>query len=136
MADKTDKKKGKKDKKKGKGDAAKGGASVSAHPRASAAVRRAKGFGGLGGFALAALLSHKAGLAPSGVLTRALIAGVAGYVLAWGCAVTVWRHLMLAEMHAAVDRHRGRLAEQRRTLPRVGEQPAAAEAAPARTPAG
>ena len=71
MADKPakpdkDKAKGKsKDKagKKGKkGKKAAGGPSVATHPRAVASVRRAKGAGGLAGFALAALLSHRAGL--------------------------------------------------------------------------
>jgi hypothetical protein len=145
MADKTDKEKDKKDKKgKKKGKGADGGAgkggSVATHPRAAAAVRRAKGFGGLGGFALAALLSHRTGLAASGVLERALIAGVAGYVIAWGCAVTVWRHLLLAEMRAAIEHQRELLAD-RRTIPLTsGNHPTeaapAAPASPAQAPAG
>jgi hypothetical protein len=141
MADKPDKpdkdkKKDKKGKKKGKGadGAARKGGSVATHPRAAAAVRRAKGFGGLGGFALAALLSHRAGLAASDTLERALIAGVAGYVLAWGCAVTVWRHLLLAEMRTAIERQRELFAE-RRTIPLTsGDEPP--DAAPAQAPAG
>jgi uncharacterized membrane protein YccC len=133
MADKSDKKKKDKKDKKGKG-AAKGGASVAAHPRASAAVRRAKGFGGLGGFALAALLSHKAGLAPADMVERALIAGVAGYVIAWGCAVTVWRHLVLAEMRTAADRHREMY--RKRTIPMASTPSSAEQAAPEAPPAG
>ena len=35
---------------------------------------------------------------------RALVAGIVGYMLAWMCAVTVWRHLVLAELRAAVER--------------------------------
>jgi hypothetical protein len=34
---------------------------------------------------------------------RALAAGVAGYVVAGACAVTVWRHLVLAELRAAAE---------------------------------
>jgi hypothetical protein len=100
-------------------------------------VRRAKGFGGLGGFALAALLAHQAGLSASEMVERALIAGVAGYVIAWGCAVTVWRHLVVAEMRSVADRERDRLAEQRRKTPMVGgeEQPSGG-AARALPPAG
>jgi hypothetical protein len=26
-----------------------------------------------------------------------------GYVVAWGCAVTVWRHLVVAELRAAAE---------------------------------
>jgi hypothetical protein len=104
-AEKTnDKEKGKdkgKDKKgKGKVDS-KSGPSVAAHPRARQQVRRAKGWGGLAGFGLAAYLSHKAGIPFSQLGFRALVAGVAGYLLAWACAVTVWRHLVLAELRAA-----------------------------------
>jgi hypothetical protein len=113
--EKTDAKKGK-DKSKGgkkqdkKGTAAASSAiSVAAHPRAAAAVKRAKGFGGVGGFALAAYLSHKAGVPAAQVGARALVAGIAGYIVAWACAVTVWRHLVMAEFRAAVESGRMKL---------------------------
>ena len=99
-----------KDKSKGAKKKAKTGAagaseaiSVAAHPRAAAAVKRAKGFGGLGGFALAAYVSHKAGVPADQVGLRALAVGIAGYFVAWACAVTVWRHLVLAEFKAAYE---------------------------------
>ncbi len=113
MSDNAKKKppaKGKKDAGKGKkGEKGKGGkdggASIAAHPRASAAVRRSKGFGGLLGFGLAALLAHGAGLSPTQVVERALLFGVVGYLVAWGCAVTVWRHIVLGEMRAVTERY-------------------------------
>jgi hypothetical protein len=110
--DKTDAKKGKADKGKGKkGKKGKGGAadgiSVAGHPRAAGHVKRAKGWGGLLGFAIAAYLSHKAGVPAVQVGVRALMAGVAGYMLAWACAVSVWRHLLLAELRAYVESGRG-----------------------------
>lgn len=114
MADKDKQKsKGKnasKDKKKkqGKGDAkTSGGASVANHPRAAAAVRRTKGAGGLASFVLAAWLSHKAGLSTSQIVERALLVGIAGYLLAWACAVTVWRQVVRAQLRAAVELRRG-----------------------------
>jgi hypothetical protein len=99
-----DSKKGKngkkgKDGKKG----ASGGPSIATHPRAGAQVRRAKGLGGLGGFAIAAVLSLQAGVPTFDVGLRALVAGVVGYMLAWACSVTVWRHLVLAELRALVE---------------------------------
>jgi hypothetical protein len=97
-ADQTEKKR-----KKGKGDAA-SGPSVAAHPRASYQVRRAKGWGGIAAFAIAAYLSYKAGVPTPDVGLRAIVAGIVGYMLAWACAVTIWRHLMLAELRAAHDR--------------------------------
>ena len=88
--------------KKGKG-AAEDGLSVANHPRARAHVRRAKGWGGIVGFAVAAYLAHKASVPFAIAGLRALAAGVAGYVVAWGCAVTVWRHLMIAELRARAE---------------------------------
>ena len=107
MSKKADDKADKKDKKgkKGKGGAgASSGPSVAAHPRASYQVRKAKGWGGMAGFGIAAYLSHKAGVPIADLGLRAIIAGMVGYMLAWACAVTVWRQLVLAELRAAVDR--------------------------------
>jgi hypothetical protein len=106
MSKKADKspaadKKGKKDK---KGKNASTGPSVASHPRASYQVRRAKGWGGLAGFAIAAYLSYKAGVPTFDLGLRAIIAGMAGYMLAWACSVTVWRQLVLAELRAVADR--------------------------------
>jgi hypothetical protein len=108
MSDKADKKpKDKKEKKdkKGKGGAdASAGPSVAAHPRASYQVRKAKGWGGMAGFGIAAYLSYKAGVPTVDLGLRAIIAGTVGYMLAWACAVTIWRQLVLAELRAAVER--------------------------------
>jgi hypothetical protein len=83
------------------------GPSVAAHPRARYHVRRAKGWGGLAGFALAAYFSYKAGVPTADLGLRALVAGIVGYMLAWACAVTVWRQLVLAELRAALERSDG-----------------------------
>jgi hypothetical protein len=103
--DKKGKDKGGKDKKgkKGKKGGPSDGPSVAGHPRASAQVRRAKGFGGVGGFALAAVLGLKAGITPDQIGLRALGAGVAGYLLFWACSVAVWRHLVMAELRALAE---------------------------------
>ena len=100
-ADDGDKGKGKKDKK-GKGAAA--GPSIANHPRARYQIRRAKGWGGIAGFAIAGYLSYKAGVPTADIGLRALIAGIVGYMLAWMCAVTIWRHLVIAELRAVVER--------------------------------
>src|ERR1700722_5001098 len=78
-------KKDKKDKKGGAGDSAR--LSVASHPRASVQVRRAKAWGGLISFGLAAVISAKAGVPTVDLGARALMAGVAGYIVAWGCSV-------------------------------------------------
>jgi hypothetical protein len=74
--------------------------SVAAHPRAGAQVARAKAWGGLGGFLLTAFLSWKAGVPIPSLLLRAIAGGVVGYVVLWAGAVTVWRHLVIAELRA------------------------------------
>jgi hypothetical protein len=90
-----------------KSNAASGDAiSLANHPRAAAQIRRAKGWGGLAGFVLAAYLSLSANVAFDQAGLRAIAAGVAGYVVGWACSVTVWRHLVVAEMRAAAERAR------------------------------
>jgi hypothetical protein len=107
-AEKTDgKSKDKKKGKKGEADAEADGLSVATHPRARAQVRRAKGWGGLIGFGITCYLSLKAGVPVPQTGMRALAAGVAGYLVAWACAVSVWRHLVLAELRAAVEAAHG-----------------------------
>src|SRR3954464_10346321 len=78
--------------------------SVAGPPRAAYAVRRAKGWGGLIGLLLVAWYSHRAGLMAVDVALRALTGGIVGYVVAWVIALQVWRHLVIAEAHAAAER--------------------------------
>lgn len=66
--------------------------------RAMASIRRAKGFGGLAGFGLAALAAHMHGELMTSVLLRALAGGLVGYMVAWLAAVTVWRRIIRAEL--------------------------------------
>jgi len=104
---------GKKDsdkaKAKGKGKPAKGakggdGISIAGHPRVRAQVRRAKGWGALAGFCLVAYASISGGVDTFDVGLRALMGGVAGYVVVWATAVPVARAYVLAEARAARQR--------------------------------
>jgi hypothetical protein len=84
------------------------GPSVAAHPRAARHVARAKGWGGLAGFALGGYMSLPTStLAAAGL--RALIAGVACYLAAWAGAVFVWRHLVMLQIAGARERLRAPL---------------------------
>ena len=122
MAKKTDKDekpepKKEKKAKKGKGSAEEAaGASIASHPRALNSIRRAKGWAGLAGFAIAAVLSLQASVPMIQVGERALGAGVVGYMLAWWCGVLIWRQLIVAEQRAAyeeIERRRADAGEQR-----------------------
>lgn len=90
--------------------------SVANHPRAGVQIARAKGWGGLVGFALAAFLSYEANVPLPETALRALAGGIAAYLVVWACAVAVWRHLVVTELRV--------VREQR-------EQEAAARAATA-----
>jgi hypothetical protein len=92
---------------------------VAGHPRARRHIARAKGWGGLGAFALVFFLSQRAAVPFSDALLRGVLGGVAGYLLAWGIAVNVWRHLALAEVEVM----------RRRLIASLEEQAAQAEAA-------
>jgi hypothetical protein len=74
--------------------------SIANHPRAGAQIGRAKSWGGLLGFMLVAVLSWRAGVPAPDLMLRALLGGVAGYVVAWASAVAIWRHLVIAELRA------------------------------------
>lgn len=103
--DKVKAKKGKeKSKGKGKGKADRAPySSIATHPRAHSSVRLAKGWAGLAGFALAAVLSLKASVPVVEVGGRALVAGIVGYMLAWWVSVLVWRQLIIAEQRAVLE---------------------------------
>lgn len=112
-----------KDKGKSKSGAAGTGMSVASHPRAAASVRQAKGWGGIAAFGITAYVSLSHGVSPDVAGLRAIAAGIVGYVLAWGCGVMVWRHLMVAELRARVERAR----ELHEPKPPPGEEPSTAQ---------
>jgi hypothetical protein len=93
---------------------------VSAHPRARAQIRRAKAWGGLAGFFLVAFFSWRSGTDFTHLAVRALLAGVAGYVVTWTAAVYVWRQIAVAEV-----RQRARMLAIRK----IAQEEAAAAAA-------
>jgi len=72
---------------------------IGAHPRARRSVRRARALGGLLGFLVTVVLSLRAGVPAWDATARALIAGVVVHLAAWAIAVSVWKQLMLAELH-------------------------------------
>ena len=94
---------------------------LSQHPRAQHEIRRAKGWGGLIGCALAACLEWKAGLPFFDVAMHAVLWGVAAYVVVWFLAVQIWRQLAIAEIRAAEKVWQERKAE----LERVARERAA-----------
>lgn len=142
MAAKDAKKKGGKDdpKKKGGKEAKKDDRvptmSVRSHPRARGSVRRAKGWGGLIGFGVAVYLSLSANVPLTQVGLRALGVGAAGYLVAWACAVAVWRVLLVAELKVVYDQLQADKAERAEKAKAAKPGGPAAAAAAGRPEAG
>jgi len=107
----------KKDAKKAGGKAARkvpatsGEIKLSGHPRAKHQIRVAKGWAGLAGCMLAGYASWHGGAPFFDTVLRALLWGIAAYMLVWFCAVQVWRHVAIAEVRAAEKAWRARKAE-------------------------
>jgi hypothetical protein len=87
---------------------------LSQHPRAKHQIRVAKGWAGLAGCVLAGYASWHGGAPFIDSVLRALLWGIAAYVLVWFCAVQVWRHVAIAEVRAAEKVWRERKAEAER----------------------
>jgi uncharacterized membrane protein YccC len=86
------------------------------HPQAATLIRRAKGWGGIGGFALTAFTSWVHGGVVLETCLRALVGGIAGYLIAWTVAVSIGRTLLKAQGQLAIERvleTRRRMAEER-----------------------
>ncbi|MDX6631245.1 MAG: hypothetical protein QOH00_3491 [Gaiellales bacterium] len=108
---------GPKGSKKGKNAAvakATGEVRLSDHPRARHQIRVAKGWAGLAGCVLAGYASWKGGAPFVDTALRALLWGVAAYVLVWFCAVQVWRQVAIAEVRGAEKLWREQRAEAER----------------------
>jgi uncharacterized membrane protein YccC len=74
------------------------GIRLTRHPRARRHIAMAKGWGGLGAFLVVLYLSEGAGLPTTDAVLRGMLGGLIGYLAGWLIAVTVWRHLALAEL--------------------------------------
>ena len=81
------------------------------------AIRHAKGSGGLFGFAVTGLAAHMHGELITSVLVRALAGGLAGYMVAWLAAVTLWRRIIRAELQRTVETIAARARAQAEVQP-------------------
>jgi hypothetical protein len=106
---------------------------LSAHPRAMASIRRVRAWCGLIGFALVTILSLRSGLLLPDAVLRGLVGGAVAHFAAWFVAIKLWRHVALAELDAARERHETRIEEIKR---RATEEAAARLAADAAAHAG
>jgi hypothetical protein len=87
------------------------GISLAAYPRARIAIRRARTRAALIAFAAVLALSLNSGQTAFDATWRALVAGLVVNVVAWRCALVVWRHIVIAELRVAGERREQRSRE-------------------------
>ena len=97
--------------------------SIAAHPRAKAGIRRARTRAALIAFVLVLVLNLAGGQTAFDATWRALVAGLVVNVIAWGCAIVVWRHIVISEVRQLEEARAEQLREQRAKLEaRTAEQ--------------
>ena len=99
--------------------------SIPAHPRAQRSIRRIRARTAIAAFVLVLILSHRSGVPNQEAVMRALLAGLIGNLAGWGCALAVWRQLVLAEVRLVENARR----ERRRAQAEAAAEHAAARAA-------
>jgi hypothetical protein len=108
------------------GDASPDGVTVSlaAHPRAKAGIRRARTRAALIAFTLVLVLNLAGGQTAFDATWRALIAGVVVNVIAWRCAIIVWRHIVIAEVRQLAEARAERIREHQKKIEAVAAEQA------------
>jgi hypothetical protein len=105
---------------------------ISAHPRAKAGVRRARTRAALIAFIGVLVLNLVGDQTPFDAVWRALLAGIVVNVIAWRCAIVVWRHILKVELDQLREAREERAREQREAHKRARAETEAADAANAR----
>jgi hypothetical protein len=84
------------------------GIAVANHPKATQQIKAVKSWAGLAAFFLVAYLAWQDGFTFVDVATRALLWGIAAYVVVWALAVQIWRQVAIAEVRAAEKQWKAR----------------------------
>jgi hypothetical protein len=119
MSKKTDKKKAGKT-----ADPAGVTVSIAAHPRAKAGIRRARTRAALIAFALVLVLNLAGHQTAFDATWRALIAGIVVNVIAWRCALVVWRHIVISEVRQLEEARAEKIREHQAKLEKVAAEQA------------
>ncbi len=82
--------------------------SISGHPRAQRSIRRIRARTAIVAFVIVLILSHRSGVPNQEAVLRALLAGLAGNLAGWACAMGVWRQLIMGELRIVEDVRRDR----------------------------
>jgi hypothetical protein len=102
--------------------------SVANHPRAKGSIRRARARTALFAFMVVLFLSYKGGVPGQEAVVRAVIAGLVGNLIGWGCALALWRQIIVQEVRVIEDarRERARARAEELAAAAAAEAPAVA----------
>lgn len=84
--------------------------SVATHPKAPSSIVRIRSWFSVASTTLVIVLGWTTGMSGTAIASRAVLAGLIGYLVGWAVAVGVWRELVKAEVIAAVRRDHARRA--------------------------
>jgi hypothetical protein len=114
----------KEDKKKqgdGKGEAL---VSISQHPRAKAGIRRVRTRAAFIAFVAVFALNVMGDQALFDAVWRALVAGIVVNIVAWRCAIVVWRHIVLNELQQVAEHRQEQMRLQRERMEKLAAEQA------------
>jgi hypothetical protein len=100
--------------------------SIAAHPRAKASIRRTRTRAALIAFALVLALNLAGHQTAFDATWRALIAGIVVNVIAWRCALVVWRHIVISEVRQLEAARAEKIREHQAKIEKVAAEQASA----------
>jgi hypothetical protein len=100
--------------------------SIAAHPRAKAGIRRARTRAALIAFSLVLVLNLAGHQTAFDATWRALIAGIVVNVIAWRCALVVWRHIVISEVRQLETARAEKIREHQAKIEKVAAEQASA----------
>lgn len=71
---------------------------IADHPRAVRSISRARAWGAVIGFGVAAFFGDRIGLPFVDLVVRSILIGAASYLVVWAGAQAVWRQIVFAEI--------------------------------------
>lgn len=112
------------DKKKGDGKGGEALVSISQHPRAKAGIRRVRTRAAFIAFVAVFALNVMGDQALFDAVWRALVAGIVVNIVAWRCAIVVWRHIVLNELQQVAEHRQEQMRLQRERMEKLAAEQA------------
>jgi hypothetical protein len=114
----------KKEKKAKQADAPEALVSLSQHPRAKAGIRRARTRAAFIAFIVVFVLNLVGDQALFDAVWRALLAGIVVNVVAWRCAIVVWRHIVLNELRQVAEHRQEQMRKHQERMEKLAAEQA------------